>query len=106
MKNEPVQMDTDMVDEDSVAEVQSQFENVEFERYQRYNRASKRWKTFYRCQHAGCSRTYGKKSNFVAHQRVHSGIKPFACTFCSLTFSQSGTLNRHMRLKHPAQDFM
>ena len=99
-------MDTDMMDEDSVVEVESQLENVEFERYQRYNRASKRWKTFYRCRHAGCSRTYGKKSNFIAHQRVHSGIKPFACTVCSLTFSQSGTLNRHMRLKHPAQYFI
>ena len=36
--------------------------------------------------------------NFKAHQRVHTGEKPFECTRCDKSFTQKSALNRHLKV--------
>jgi len=47
-----------------------------------------------------CRMEFGDKSNFRHHYMVHSGEKPYACSYCPYRARQTGTLNKHMKYKH------
>jgi len=49
----------------------------------------------YRCDE--CGRTFGWKSTYLIHLRVHTGERPYECRFCGKTFSQKGNLSAHYR---------
>ena len=45
-----------------------------------------------------CGKRFRTNAELVVHSRVHSGEKPYKCTVCDKAFSQSGTLTIHMRV--------
>ncbi|XP_035989397.1 zinc finger protein 239-like [Fundulus heteroclitus] len=44
-----------------------------------------------------CGKVFKKKHHFNRHQRIHSGVRPYACTICGRGFTQSGHLKNHIR---------
>ncbi|XP_028985692.1 uncharacterized protein si:dkeyp-84f3.9 isoform X2 [Betta splendens] len=52
-------------------------------------------KTLFKCGY--CSRTYKFLSQFVIHQRVHTGERPFKCPDCDKSFSKNSNLNLHLK---------
>ena len=46
---------------------------------------------------------FARKGALDRHKVIHTGVKPFACTFCGKVYSQSGDLSRHKRMHHKVE---
>ena len=47
-----------------------------------------------------CRKTFGHAGNLQRHKKLHSGIKPYKCDFCDLSFTQMAHLKNHQQRRH------
>ncbi|XP_069854821.1 zinc finger protein 793-like isoform X4 [Dipodomys merriami] len=52
-----------------------------------------------------CGKGFCYKSEFIRHQRSHTGEKPYGCTECGKAFSHKSTLIKHQRIHTGVRPF-
>ena len=52
----------------------------------------------FKCRH--CGKVVKTKDNLTAHERIHTGEKPFPCSRCDSSFASTKGLSQHMRGVH------
>ncbi|KXS14610.1 hypothetical protein M427DRAFT_99520 [Gonapodya prolifera JEL478] len=47
-----------------------------------------------------CPAAFVRKHDLRRHERIHLGLKPYVCRFCSKAFARLDAMNRHTMLKN------
>lgn len=54
----------------------------------------------YKCNFTGCNQAFSSRRNLQRHKSIHSIVPLYSCSFCSASFFQKSSLNRHCRDTH------
>lgn len=80
-----------------------------YDKFQVYCREKDRSETHFRCKYVQdeqqpdgepCNKEFSKSTSLIVHYQRHINLRPFICTACNMSFTQSGTLVRHNRAIH------
>lgn len=62
----------------------------------------------FKCQRAGCLKTFARSDNLAAHNRTHSKLaeirRPFKCPCCGACFAKKEHLDRHLKIHAGLRD--
>ena len=53
--------------------------------------------TYYICKYEGCNKEFTRTWSIIDHVRMHEGVRPYVCKFCSRSYTQKGNMIKHMR---------
>ena len=53
--------------------------------------------TFYVCKYEGWDKEFTRTWSILDHVRMHEGVRPYVCKFCSRSYTQKGNMIKHMR---------
>ena len=59
----------------------------------------------FKCQHAGCPKSFKDKDGLRSHQAVHTNERPYECPTCGTKFKHRDSLKTHMKIHTEEKQF-